>query len=123
MEKEKVGRLVDAIKLEKSKARSAWRRGVCDYAIDFIDNLSWENDEEITRDVLLNGAENWFQYSWGGCSLIYDEDICERLCNNTEKKRTKNGKLRPNRDEKWLDVQARALSQACAMVLRLSKNM
>lgn len=123
MEKEKAGRLVDAIKLEKSKARSAWRRGVCDYALDFIDNLSWENAEEITRDVLLNGAENWFQYSWGVCSLIYDEDICERLCNNTEKKRTKNGKLRPNRDEKWLDVQARALSQACAMVLRLSKNM
>ena len=86
MEKEKIGRLVDAIKLEKSKARSAWRRGVCDYAIDFIDNLSWENPKEITRDVLLNGAENWGQYSWGGCSLIYNEDICERLCNNTEKK-------------------------------------
>ena len=48
MEKEKVGRLVDAIKLEKSKARSAWRRGVCDYAMDFIENLSWENAKEIT---------------------------------------------------------------------------
>lgn len=29
--------------------------------------------------VLMNGAESWMQYSTGGCSLVWNEDIEERL--------------------------------------------
>ena len=37
-------------------------------------NLNHENVKQ-----LLCGAENWRQYSEGGCSLIYDGDIEERI--------------------------------------------
>ena len=67
---------------------------------------------------LLNGASDWSQYSWGGCSLIYDGDIAERLCTPSELKKTRNGERRPNSREDWLDVQARALYQASNSITR-----
>lgn len=120
--KEKWKKLLNAIQEENKKARSAWKRGVCDYAMDFVDFLEEENPEKVTREVLLNGARDWTDFSYGGCSLIYDGDICDRLCNDTEKKRTRNGELRPNREEEWLDVQARALLQASGLVVRLART-
>lgn len=33
----------------------------------------------IFQKKLLNGANNWIEYSWGGCSLCYNYDIVERL--------------------------------------------
>lgn len=100
--------------LEKRNDRSAWDKGVNIYAyelVEFIETIP-TNIKEV-ETVLLNGAENWSQYSWGGCSLIYDSDIAERLCTPSELKKTKNGERRPNSREEWLDVQARALYQAC----------
>lgn len=105
--------------LQNEKCRSAWSKGVNEYALELLETLE---GDEITKETLLNGAENWKQYSWGGCSLIYDSDICERLCNNTEKKITKNGERRPNSKEEWLDVQARALFQACNRILYIKKT-
>ena len=61
----------------------------------------------------LNGANNWHQYSWGGCSLCYDKQIAERVCTPSELKRKHGGAYEPNSRETWLDVQARALYQAC----------
>lgn len=51
----------------------------------------------------------------GGNSLIYDQDIANRLATPSEIKRVtrKDGSLRkPNASEEWLDTQARALYQA-----------
>ena len=104
--------------LEGKKVRSAWERGVNEYAIELLENID-NNEENITEKALLNGASDWNEYSWSGCSLICDCDICKRLCNNTEKKLTRNGKRRPNRREQWLDTQARALFQACNKILDL----
>ena len=103
--------------------RSAWGRGVTEYAAEFVDNLAEAIEEGYfdkgdlvdarkLEKFLLNGAENWKAYSWGGSSLIYDRNIAERLCNPSELKKTDNGNRRPNRNEEWLDVQARALYQA-----------
>ena len=61
---------------------------------------------------MLNGANNWDVYSWGGCSLIYNEDVAKRLCTPSELKKTRNGERRPNSREAWLETQARALRQA-----------
>ena len=100
--------------LEKRNDRSAWDKGVNIYAyelVEFIETIP--TDIKKVETVLLNGAEDWSQYSWGGCSLIYDSDIAERLCTPSELKKTKNGERRPNSREEWLDVQARALYQAC----------
>jgi len=70
---------------------------------------------------LLNGADNWTQYSEGGCALIYDGDIAERTCSPSALKRTRNGERNPNRNETWLDVQTRALNQACSRILKAAK--
>jgi hypothetical protein len=106
--------------IEDSPARSAWSRGVKDYAVDLIDGLE---GLPVTKENLLNGADNWKAYSYGGSAFIYDADIAEALCNPSELKRTKNGDRQPNRNESWLDVQARALHQACNLILRSVKRL
>lgn len=115
-------------KIENRNDRSAWAKGVTVYALELLDELdeaieSGYFDEadlaapKLLKRQLLNGADDWGQYSWGGCSLIYDEDIAFRLCNQTELKKTNYGKRRPNASEEWLDTQARALSQASRLIL------
>ena len=106
--------------IENEKTRSKWAQGVKVYALEMLEQLE-ENGQTITRDNLLNGAQDWNQYSWGGCSLIYDADICERLATPSEQKRTRNGERKPNAREEWLDTQARALYQAAAHILRLAQ--
>ena len=97
--------------------QSAWSKGVQLYAEELREFLA-ENDLQATKENLLNGARDWSEYSYGGCSLIYDADIAERLCSPSELKRKKGGELQPNSRETWLDVQARALNQAARIVLR-----
>lgn len=104
--------------------RSAWDRGVHLYALELVDGLEeraayeGHNPEpgKECRVWMLNGAQDWSQYSWGGSSLIYNQDIAERLCTASELKRTRNGERRPNNKEEWLDTQARALCQAARRV-------
>ena len=105
--------------LEKEKARSAWKAGVIKYAFDILDNI---DDVEVTEKILLNGAKNWHQYSEGGCALIYDVDICHRLCTPSEIKKTKDGERRPNKQETWMDVQARALYQAAQLIMEIKRE-
>lgn len=108
--------------------RSAWGRGVQAYAAEIAETLADRAHEvEPTRaaieHIALNGAANWSQYSWGGCSLIYDEDIAKLLCPPSTLKRKRNGALPPNSREEWLDVQARALTQASWRVFRIALNL
>lgn len=111
-------------------ARSAWSRAKKEYAAELLDNLrgaaayatetgkpSPLTDRETVRAALLNGARDWSEYSWGGCALIYDGDIAARVCTPSELRRTHGGQRDPNPRETWLDVQARALYQAGAVVL------
>ena len=111
--------------IEARKTRSAWDKGVTLYALELLDNLrdlpAADNRQEI-QNALLNGAPDWGEYSWGGCSLIYNADIAERLCSPSELKRTRGGEWRPNRREEWLDVQARALFQACRLICRAAEG-
>ena len=106
------------LKAQYRKARSAWSRGVLLYAAELLDNI--QDDGKVTEARLLNGAKDWKAYSEGGCSLIYDEDICESLSTPSEIRKTKGGILPPNRRETWMEVQARALYQASRIVLKLA---
>ena len=75
--------------LKARKDRSAWNKGVTVYALELLYKLE-ENREYNKADKylnplelkteLLNGADDWSAYSWGGSALIYDSDIAERLC-------------------------------------------
>lgn len=111
--------------IENSPARSAWAKGVKEYAFELVEGLDLDDDAEIVKgenlstEILLNGAESWLQYSWGGNALIYDGDIAFRLCTPSELKRTADGVKRPNGREAWLDVQSRALYQAAALIFEL----
>jgi hypothetical protein len=108
-------------KLNATKARSAWEKGVKDYALEMVESAEVELTPENAKATLLNGAKDWSQYSHGGCSAIYDADIAERLCTPSELKRKKGGDLQPSTQETWLDVQGRALFQAFNLINRLLK--
>lgn len=111
--------------------RSAWARGVKAYAGELLEKLreyaayaasesepSPLENREAVRAALLDGARDWREYSYGGCSLIYNGDIAERLCTRSELRRKRGGELPPNAAEDWIDVQARALLQAAGYVIR-----
>lgn len=103
---------------------SKWQTGVQEYADELVEMLEY-NKLPATKENMLNGASDWFGFSYGGCSLVYNDDIAERLATPSEiKKRTLKDGLSnmANSNETWLDVQARALSQACNKVLRNTKE-
>jgi hypothetical protein len=104
-------------RIQATSPRSAWSRGVKIYALELLEGL----ESDYTGASLLNGAENWKAYSSGGCALIYDADIAERLCSPSELKRKKGGDLPPNSCETWLDCQTRALNQAARLIAKLSR--
>ena len=118
---------LEAIKnaIEARKTRSAWDKGVTLYALELLDNIrdlpAADSRQEIQK-ALLNGASDWSEYSWGGCSLIYNGEIAARLCSPSEFRRTRGGEWRPNRRENWLDVQARALYQAFRLICRAAEG-
>lgn len=114
--------------IDEENATSAWDKGVKAYAVEMLKDMAFNaehgyvdvdafSNRTMLRNALLNGADDWSQYSWGGCALIYDGDIAERLCTPSELKRYHGGERRPNAREEWLDVQARALFQASNLIL------
>lgn len=125
--------------IEATNPRSAWTRGVKAYALELLEeqqaavNQGWRDEDEfcnrsMIEKALLNGARSWVEYSWGGSSLIYNIDIAERLCTPSEYcKVTRNGETHntlkdPNPREQWLDTQARALFQACNLIVNTFLN-
>ena len=106
--------------------RSAWSQGVSVYAAEIINELFSEKTildaDQIKKTwmgglLVHNNFQDWISYSNGGLSLIYNEDIAERLCTPSEFKRAeKNCFLRANSREDWLECQGRALYQAAERV-------
>ena len=99
---------------------SAWKRGVKEYTDELLDNLEEKaqyyerlprNEKEL-KEWLLNGATDCKDYSYTYCSLKYDSQIAERLCTPSELKKKDGGRLAPNSQESWSDVQTRALRDA-----------
>ena len=101
--------------LKAVKCRSAWSKGVKEYAYMLLDEISDYksiNNYKSLHEVLLDGAPNWKRFSYSCCALVLNKDIAKTLCSPSELKKCKNGILRPNKKEQWLDVQTRALIQA-----------
>lgn len=122
----KVSKLLNEI--NNVKCRSYWAKGVKAYAVEMVESIEYKKEVSyrFIKSDLLNGASDWNQYSEGGCSLIYNKDIAERLCTPSELKRLtrSDGSLkdRPNSRENWIQCQARALFQACELVSNIVRN-
>lgn len=106
-------------KIAHLNPRSAWNHGVVRYAMELMNKV---DGKEITEKNLLGGADNWKEYSYGRRALIYDVDICHRLCTPSEVKKTHNGERHPNKQENWLDAQARALYQAARLIMKIKRE-
>lgn len=123
--------LADTIRAELNARhdRSAWDKAVTLYALDLLDDVQEgaDNMERLPLDGAeleqwaLNGASCWEQYSNGGCSICYNADIAARVCTPPELKRKHGGTYEPNSRETWLDVQARALYQACNRIRKICR--
>lgn len=124
--------LTDTIRAELNARhdRSAWNKAVTLYALDLLEDVQEgaNNMERLPLDGAelerwaLNGASCWEQYSNGGCSICYNADIAARVCTPSELKRTDGGMNAPNSRETWLDVQARALYQACNRIRTICRT-
>lgn len=124
--------LADTIRAELNARHdcSAWDKAVTLYALDLLEDVQEgaDNMERLPLDGAelerwaLNGASCWEQYSNGGCSICYNADIAARVCTPSELKRTDGGMNAPNSRETWLDVQARALYQACNRIRTICRT-
>lgn len=116
--------------IKHAPARSAWRRGVSAYALELLDSVAGRaayeghGPEDVAQlwQWMLDGARDWSEYSYGGCSLVYDGDIAGRLCTPSALRKTRGGERNPNCRESWLDVQARALYRAACVVVNACKG-
>lgn len=79
--------------IENTSARSAWDKGVRDFAVDLFEQTAEDKTAieilSISEKNLLNGADDWEQFSCCGYWLAYDHDIAESLCTPSEFKRKK----------------------------------
>ena len=119
--------------VEEIPNTSAYKRGIKKYTDELLDNLEemariykrLPKDENELESWLLKGARNWEEYSYGGCSLKYNRQIAERLCNPSELKKKGGGRIVPKRGETWFDEQTKALNCACFRIkskFRLLEN-
>jgi hypothetical protein len=124
MKTEKLKNMLDGVAL---KARGAWARAVAEDARELAENIETEETPKELEAALLNGAENWKEYSYCGCALVYDEQRARHYCNKSELQNVtsrKDGSIKQmaNARENWLDVQARALFQACELIKEIIKK-
>lgn len=111
--------IINELDAASTRARSAWQRGVIDYAILILERA--ENYDEfgqlpISEYALLDGAADWHEYAAGGFGRVYNCEICAALCSPSDRARLHDGRRMPNSSETWIDVEARALSQAWEML-------
>lgn len=105
-------------------AHSAWDKGVYDYAFDILEPLNDEL-ENVNAETLMNGANTWTAYSYGGCALICDDDIAKRMCTPSEYKKYLNAgpNSKLSNSDYWLgNVQTRALFQAMSKIRTAYKS-
>lgn len=108
-------------RLEAVKTRSCWDRGVKGFALNllrsYIDICEYCDNNgrpipELNEETLLNGADDWNAYCYGGGALIYDGDIAEALCTPSMLKKKNGGRLAPDSRRTWMDLQRAAYKQA-----------
>ena len=128
-----IKQLKNILQEKEQTTRGTYNKGLYLYALELVDNIGdhyastqeqRDNLQNIDRDTLkelaLNGAEDWGQYSWGGCSLCYNYDILERLFCPSMVKRYQNADS--VRGLHLLDFQKYALCKAFAILYKTIQN-
>lgn len=122
--------LKNELEKQQKQARGTYQKAIFEYAFELCDNIAdnyistaedLEHLESIPnlKERALNGASDWSQYSWGGCSLCYNYDILTRLfCKSIVKKYENADSIRGRH---LLDYQANALAKAFAKIKFLIK--
>ena len=114
-----------ANEVNNTNTRSAWAKGVKVYAFHILAQFEewrkWneENGEsvpELDEVTALNGASDWSAWAYGGCGLVYDYAIAERLCTPSELNKLDGGARVPAGVTTWCDIEARAARQAWRMI-------
>lgn len=109
--------------IRQRNTHNSWGRAVKVYAIELVQCLKKQGcvstDGKYLMLKLLNGALSWRAYSYGGRSLIYDEDIAYRLLDGKVQYCKDGTLMRPNPFEDWFDVQARALESAAEWICEI----
>ena len=116
-----INELRNKLEEEQKHARGTYQKAIYQYAFELCDNIAdnyittadeLEHLENITnlKERALNGASDWRQYSWGGCSLCYNYDILRRLFCLSIVKKYENADV--VRGCHLLDYQADALAKA-----------
>ena len=119
--KSEIEGMIKNLKEKEKKARSKWGKAVLQDAQWLLEDVIEGYDEpyELSEKLVLNGAENWNQFSWDGNALVYNGEIAEHYSTPSEAKNfwglTKDGGVKRDTNtagEHLLDIQARALRQA-----------
>ena len=98
--------------------RTQWMK-----AVETLKEMILDNIEEFEKDIkdyetlkkaVLNGAENFKQASYDGNFLIYNYELAEVFCTPKQLEKLETRKQFPHGigGQSWLDIQARALTQA-----------
>lgn len=125
-----INELKNKLNNEYTSVRGVYNKAVIGYALELVENIEnhrdaiTENLENINKydlqKMALNGAQNWAQYSWGGCSLCYNYDILENLfCPSIVKKYENADHVR---GVHLLDIQARAIGKGFTHLYHIIKN-
>ena len=104
---------------ELTGRKNAQERGICHYASDLLEEQADRTctDHYPVEKDLLNGAANWYSYTWGGCGLTNDEDICRMFFSPSQQKVKKYGNLPPHKGGNWLDFEAQMAMKAKNLAL------
>lgn len=128
--------------MAKKVPRSAWDKGVRDYAIWYIlGTIALDGDDterqhwdiHSLRELILNGAKDyqrpndeyraWVRYSEGGCALIWNIDIAKKLLTPAKFEKEKKAIDNDTSDKNWCHIQAGALYQAAQLIYETFNQM
>ena len=99
-----------------NKAVKAYALEIIERKMD-LNNYSPDAAADVSEKELLGGAPSWMRYSEGGCSLITDCEIAERLYGDES---LGYNDFSPKR-RLWHAEQAEALAEAAALIRTVAK--
>lgn len=104
--------------------RGRWNQAVASYATFLLESyvrMCWKAKNtgqpipELTPVTLLQGKRCWAEYSQGGCALTEPADIAKRVFTPKQFAKWESG--RKVTAEPLVDIQTRALVDACKLVM------